>query len=150
SPKSTTVSRAAVTSALFAAFVGATSTTASARSAAVIVTLPAPTSTTSSMGSGVSKGRMSSSCFIRGLSRPASIPLWAAGPSPFRMRRRVVAIQRGRRGAHEPGVDRDPLRARGMVDARLELFGHAHVDARRTALVVAWALEVARYVELGI
>ena len=49
--------------------------------------------------------------------------------------RRSSARERGGGGADEPGVDRQPLAAGGLLDAGLELLGQAEVDARRRGLV---------------
>ena len=83
-----------------------------------------------SCGSGSKRG-VGSGCG-RALSAPSRCRSGRARPPRCRGRRSSVAERRGG-GADEPGVDRQPLAGRGLLDAGLELLGQAEVDARVAA-----------------
>ena len=62
---------------------------------------------------------------------------------------RVAARERRGDGADEPAVDGQPLAARGLLDAGLELLGQAQVDARDRALLALGRCERRRLGGLG-
>ena len=68
----------------------------------------------------------------RHLAHPSGVGL--ADP-PLGGPRTLVLRQRGGDGAHEPGVDGQPLAGGGLLDALLEALGQAEVDAGGRGLV---------------
>ena len=64
---------------------------------------------------------------------PAGVAL--ADPAAALPRPAIVAGERRGDRADEPRVDREPLAARGLLDARLERLGQPQVDARRRGVV---------------
>ena len=52
--------------------------------------------------------------------------------------RRVAPLHAGGGGADEPGIDRETVPTRGVLDARLEMVGHAQIDPGHRAVVALW------------
>ena len=146
---STRVCSAAFTSVSLDASLGRTSTTVSVRSLAMIRTSPTASVERGGDRFGGVEGRhggvllrRSGSKSVGGVKRtagrsadPAGVGLAEPAAALRRAAVAVVARERGGGGADEPGVDRQPLAAGGLLDAGLELLGQAEVDPRRGALV---------------
>src|SRR5215468_12792082 len=69
------------------------------------------------------------------LPHPAGVALPAQRRAPRRAAVAVAGLQRGRRRADEPGVDREPGLGGGLLDPALEVFGEPEADPRRRPLL---------------